>query len=53
MESYVFLSLHNCNEAWVIVKRKYLVEYNIATGSSTTNSKEKHLLNLKGIVKHL
>lgn len=57
MENYLFLSLHNCDEAWVmIVKRNYLVEYKIATGSSANNTKEKHLLNTmlnKGIVKPL
>lgn len=55
-KNYLFLSLHNCDEAWVIVKRNYLVEYKIATGSSANNTKENHLLNTmlnKCIVKPL
>lgn len=46
-----FLSLRNCD--WLVIKRNYLVEYKIANGSCANNSKNKHLLNIKGIVKHL
>lgn len=53
MENYLFLSWHNSDEAWVIVKRKELTEYKIAAGSYASNSEEKHLLNIKGIVKQL
>lgn len=47
MENDLFLSLCNCNEAWEIVKRSYLVAHKTAPGSYMGNSKEKPLQSIK------
>jgi len=39
MENYLFLSSHNSDEAWEIVKRNYQVEHKTATGSDAKRGK--------------